>query len=100
MPTKLLCPWNFPGKYIGTGCHFLLQGLFTIQGLNPSLLCLLHWQEDPLPLCNLVIPVNITAIFYHFVLEKAHYQLFLYFSMSKDRQNNFIYVDKEFDTDL
>ena len=24
-PTRLLCPWNFPGKNIGVGCHFLLQ---------------------------------------------------------------------------
>ena len=26
------------------GCRFLLQGIFLAQGLNPSLLCLLHWQ--------------------------------------------------------
>ena len=24
--TRLLCPWNFPGKGTGVGCHFLLQG--------------------------------------------------------------------------
>ena len=24
--------------------HFLLQGIFPTQGLNPCLLCLLHWQ--------------------------------------------------------
>ena len=24
-PTKLLCPWNFPVKNTGVGCHFLLQ---------------------------------------------------------------------------
>ena len=24
-PTRLLCPWDFPGK---RGCHFLLQGIF------------------------------------------------------------------------
>ena len=24
-PTRLLCPWNFPCKNIGVGCHFLLQ---------------------------------------------------------------------------
>ena len=24
----LLCPWNSPGKNIGVGCHFLLQGIF------------------------------------------------------------------------
>jgi len=23
-PSKLLCPWDFPGKSIGVGCHCLL----------------------------------------------------------------------------
>ena len=41
---------NFPGKNIGVGCHFLLQGIFLIQGLNPCLLRLLHHQADSLPL--------------------------------------------------
>ena len=27
-PIRLLRPWNFPGKYTGVGCHFLLQGIF------------------------------------------------------------------------
>ena len=40
-PTRLLCPWNFPGKITGVGCHFLLQGLFLTQGLNLILLRLL-----------------------------------------------------------
>ena len=26
-PTRLLHPWNFPGKSSGVGCHFLLQWL-------------------------------------------------------------------------
>ena len=25
-PTRLLCPWDFPGKTAGVGCHSLLQG--------------------------------------------------------------------------
>ena len=37
-PIRLLCLWNFPGKNTGVGCHFLLQGIFTTQGLNPRLL--------------------------------------------------------------
>ena len=45
--------WNFPGKNTGVGCHFLLQGIFLTQGSNPSLLCLLHWQSDSLPLHHL-----------------------------------------------
>ena len=28
LPTRLLPPWNSPGKNTGVGCHFLLQGIF------------------------------------------------------------------------
>ena len=37
-PATLLCPWDFPGKNAGLGCHFLLQGIFLTQGWNPHLL--------------------------------------------------------------
>ena len=37
-PTRLLHPWNFPGMCTGVGCHFLLQRLFSTQGLNLGLL--------------------------------------------------------------
>ena len=42
--TRLCCPWDFPGKNIRVGCHFLLQGIFPTQGSNLCLLRLLHWQ--------------------------------------------------------
>ena len=48
-PPRLLCPWDSPGKNPGVGCHFLLQGIFPIQGLNPRLLHSLHWQQIPHP---------------------------------------------------
>ena len=32
------CPWDSLGKNIGVGCHFLLQGIFLMKGLNPCLL--------------------------------------------------------------
>ena len=51
-PTRLLCPWNFPGKNTGVGCHFLLQGSSLTQGSKPGLLSLLHWQVDSLPLAS------------------------------------------------
>ena len=41
-PTRLLCPQDFPGKSTAMGCHFLLQGIFPTQDLNPCLLCFLH----------------------------------------------------------
>ena len=36
-PTRLLRPWDFPGKNTGVGCHSLLQGIFLTQGSNPGL---------------------------------------------------------------
>ena len=48
-PTKLLCPWDSPGKNTGVGCHFLLQGIFPTLGSNPLLLRLLHQQVESSP---------------------------------------------------
>ena len=48
-PPGSSCPWNFPGRNIGVGCHFLLQGIFLTQGLSPHLLRPLHGQADSLP---------------------------------------------------
>ena len=36
--SRLLHPWNFPGKSTRVGCHFLHQGIFPTQGSNPGLL--------------------------------------------------------------
>ena len=42
--TVACCPWDSLGKNTGVGCCTLLQGIFPTQGLNLSLLCLLHGQ--------------------------------------------------------
>ena len=34
-PTRLLCPWDSPGKNPGVGGHSLLQGVFLTQEPNP-----------------------------------------------------------------
>ena len=47
---------DFPGKNTGVGCHFLLQGIFSTQGLSLCLLRLLHWQADSLSLGHLGSP--------------------------------------------
>ena len=52
--TRLLCPWNSPGKNAGVGSHSLLQEIFPTQGLNPGVLhCKeilyhLNYQESPI----------------------------------------------------
>ena len=55
-PSRLLCPWDSPGKDTGLACHALLQGIFLTQGLNPWFLGLLHWQAGHLPLAPLGKP--------------------------------------------
>ena len=39
-------------EYWSGGRQALLQGIFPMQGLNPCLLCLLHWQVGSLPLVS------------------------------------------------
>ena len=48
-PTRLLRPWDFPGKSTGVGFHFLLQGIFLTQGSNPGLL---HCRQTLYPLSH------------------------------------------------
>ena len=48
-PTRLLRPWDFPGKSTGVGCISFSRGVFPTQGSNLSLL---HWQADSLPLSH------------------------------------------------
>ena len=40
--TRLLCPWDSPGKNTGVGCHSLLQGILLTQGSNPGFL---HYRQ-------------------------------------------------------
>ena len=47
-PSRLPCPKDSPGTNIGVGCHALLQGIFSIQGLKLCLLSLLYWQVSSL----------------------------------------------------
>ena len=61
-PTRLLCPWNFPGKSTGVGDHFLLQRIFPTQGSNPHLL---HWQVDSLPGNSLIF---LLLLFFFFLI--------------------------------
>ena len=58
-PVRLVCPWYFSGKNSRLGSPFLLRGTFPTQGSNPSLLHLLQWQADSLPLNHLGSQITI-----------------------------------------
>jgi len=75
LPTRLLCPWDSPGKNTGVGCHVLLQRIFPTQGSSP------HWQVGSLPLMPPGTPPNhwiarefpvSTVLNVHSVLDKVY----------------------------
>ena len=78
LPVRLFSPWNFPGKDTGVGCHFLLQRNFLTQGLNLSLLCLLHWQTDSLTLVPPVKPNYIYIYIYIFMCVCIYIYIYIY----------------------
>ena len=68
-PTRLLCPWDFPGKNTGVGCHALLQGIFPTQGSNLGLLdcrqtlyCLSHQGSLCFSLSSILIQCSPSVI--------------------------------------
>ena len=65
---------DFPGKNTGVGCHFLLQGIFPTQGLNPHLP---RQQVDSSPLSHLGGPCESIPLFS--LLSQASYTQVLYF---------------------
>ena len=67
-PTRLLCPWDSPGKNTGVGCHALLQGIFPTQESN---LCLLHCRQSLYPLSHVGSP-NADHIIWHLVISFAN----------------------------
>ena len=59
-PTRLLCPWNSPGKKTAVGCHFLLQEIILVpllQGIEPE---------------SLASPALAGRFFYHWATWEAH----------------------------
>ena len=57
-PSRLLYPWDSPGKNPRVGCHAPLQGIFLTQESNPRFFCLLHWHAGALPLASPGKPIQ------------------------------------------
>ena len=70
-PSRLLCPWDFPGKNTEVGCHFLLQRIFLTQGSNSDLLhcrqILYHLSHQQ----NKLTVVHNTTMYYCYCLESS-----------------------------
>ena len=58
-PTRLLCPWDFPGKSTGVGCPFVLQRIFPTKGSNPGLP---HCRQTPYCLSHQGSPYRFSEV--------------------------------------
>ena len=56
-PSRLLCPWDFPGRSTGVGCHCLLRLHMVLPLYNPS--C---------NLCHLVL-IRICKVFFYVIYK-------------------------------
>ena len=90
-PTRLLCPWDSPGKNTGVGCHFPLQCMKVkneSEGAQsfPTL-------SDPMD-CSLP-GSSIHGIFQARVLEwgATAFSLYVYTKVEKEKQNIFRCVE-------
>ena len=45
-PSRLLCPWYFPGRNTGVGYHFLLQGMFLMHTSYTGAWILYHFTRE------------------------------------------------------
>jgi len=76
-PTRLLHPWDFPGKKTRVGCHSLLQQIFLTQGLNLNLLhcrqILHHLSHLRTPFLTPGNPESVLRIYY-FVFSRMLYK--------------------------
>ena len=100
-PTRLLCPWDFPGKSTGVGCHHLLPKS-SLEGyicMAPLLLAL--------PLAHLLIAMIATHIFLSLglcfwcdvlqpVMFFPHISEWLTFSFSSNLYLKYILLNKAF----
>ena len=69
LPTRLLCPCDFPGKNTRVSCHFLLQRIFLTQGPNPGLLHFRQTLLSEIPLWLVFMFINIKIFCYSKVMK-------------------------------
>ena len=86
-PSRILCPWEFPGKNTGEGCRALLQGIFQTKELIPYLWCLLPCRQVLYP-PSLLGSLKISIIlFKHFNYNSSGSQSTEWRDWSEGRQS-------------
>ena len=80
--TRLLCPWNSPGKNTGVVYHALLQGIFLTQGSNPYLLYCRQILYPLSPHIGLYLPFSCHISLVSFSLGKLFCSFLVFMTMT------------------
>ena len=82
--TRLLCPWDPPGKDTGVGCHFLLQGILLLLShfnishyygtfIKINELILIHYYYLKLMLSSDFLYSTLELIYhFHHIMSRVH----------------------------
>ena len=96
-PTRLLCPWNSPGKNTRVGCHALLQRIFQTQESNlglphckQSLYHLSYLGSHPSPAFFFLIEVRIFSHNYFYSTSYWKFQLVQQVTEKKNRRHKIV----------
>ena len=76
---RLLCPWDSSGKDTAVGCHFPLQRILPIQGLNLCPFHLLHWQG---------------FFFFFFFITRANWETQSFYMLNRNLTPLLYYLNK------
>ena len=75
-PTRLLCPWDSPGKKTGVDCYAFLQGIFLTQGLKLDLpycrLILYHLSHQRSP-SYFWLEIYLSILLFLFLARTCHF---------------------------
>ena len=72
-PTRLLCPWDSPGKNTGVGCHFLLQCMkVKVKSLSRVQLLGTPWTAAHQAPPSMGFPGKSTGVGCHYVPNVWH----------------------------
>ena len=89
LASRFLCPWDFPSKNTGVGCHFLLQEGLPDPGIEPVSPAL---QADSLPLGSPEVLISLTREWVRLnqleirsrTLESASSECFFFFFLTSN----------------
>ena len=95
--TRLFCPWDFPDKNTGGGCHFLLQGILPTQGSN---LGLLHCRQILYHQCHLGSPFIIQLPTNSYILKLSFPNAENFFSISTQKYKKIKFLNTAFPCDF